>query len=63
MTSSLVGSEMCIRDREKSFQHGFSNPATAGLKSVPVSCKEVADSKGEALLEWIASINGEMQNL
>eukprot|EP00975_Prorocentrum_lima_P050082 10487827-Prorocentrum_lima.AAC.1 len=30
---------------EKSLRHGISNPASAGLKSVPVSCKEVADRK------------------
>eukprot|EP00975_Prorocentrum_lima_P023861 5022347-Prorocentrum_lima.AAC.1 len=47
MTSSLVGSEMCIRDR---------------LKSVPVTSKEVADSNGEAMVKWTASINSEMQN-
>eukprot|EP00975_Prorocentrum_lima_P034002 7144172-Prorocentrum_lima.AAC.1 len=32
--------------------HGISNPASGGLKSVPVSGKEVADSKGEAVTEW-----------
>eukprot|EP00975_Prorocentrum_lima_P036644 7706325-Prorocentrum_lima.AAC.1 len=42
---------------EKSFQHGIGNPATGGLKCVPVSRKEVADSKGEAMLEWIARNN------
>eukprot|EP00975_Prorocentrum_lima_P018865 3973421-Prorocentrum_lima.AAC.1 len=47
---------------KKSFEHGFGNPAAGGLKSVPVTCKEVADRSGEAMLEWIASINSEMQN-
>eukprot|EP00975_Prorocentrum_lima_P016288 3455534-Prorocentrum_lima.AAC.1 len=42
---------------EKSFQHGIGDPATGRLESVPVTCKDVADSKGEAMLEWIASIN------
>eukprot|EP00975_Prorocentrum_lima_P049510 10358679-Prorocentrum_lima.AAC.1 len=42
---------------ENSLRHGISNLASGGLESVPVSGKEVADSKGEALIEWLASIN------
>eukprot|EP00975_Prorocentrum_lima_P012844 2723246-Prorocentrum_lima.AAC.1 len=38
------------------------DPASGGLMSVPVSGEEVADSKGEALIGWTASINSEMQN-
>eukprot|EP00975_Prorocentrum_lima_P010530 2237067-Prorocentrum_lima.AAC.1 len=44
------------------FRHGISNPASGGLKSVPVAGKDVADSKGEALIEWIASVNSEIRN-
>eukprot|EP00975_Prorocentrum_lima_P005872 1270711-Prorocentrum_lima.AAC.1 len=59
---------MCIRDREelyvpqevqeevmKNFEHGFTNPA-AGLKRSPVTTKDVAESRAEAMLEWIASM-------
>eukprot|EP00975_Prorocentrum_lima_P067514 12915358-Prorocentrum_lima.AAC.1 len=35
----------------KTFEHGFINPA-AGLKSSPVATKEVAESRGDAMLEW-----------
>eukprot|EP00975_Prorocentrum_lima_P029992 6292369-Prorocentrum_lima.AAC.1 len=38
------------------FAHGFTNPAT-GLKSTPVTNKEVAKHPGDAMLEWVASIN------
>eukprot|EP00975_Prorocentrum_lima_P050445 10566504-Prorocentrum_lima.AAC.1 len=31
-------------EAKKSFEHGFSYPAAGGLTSVPVTCKEVADS-------------------
>eukprot|EP00975_Prorocentrum_lima_P071002 12935212-Prorocentrum_lima.AAC.1 len=44
------------------FEHGFTNPA-AGLKSTPVTNKEVVESRGDAMLERVASINSEMYNL
>eukprot|EP00975_Prorocentrum_lima_P014765 3131235-Prorocentrum_lima.AAC.1 len=40
-------------EAKKGFEHGVSNPA-AGLKSAPVTCKEVADNRGDTMLEWIA---------
>eukprot|EP00975_Prorocentrum_lima_P019128 4024487-Prorocentrum_lima.AAC.1 len=36
---------------ENSLRHGINNPASGGLKSVPTSGKEVAESKGEAMIE------------
>eukprot|EP00975_Prorocentrum_lima_P050434 10563920-Prorocentrum_lima.AAC.1 len=41
---------------KKNFGQGFVNPA-AGLKkkrSTPVTTEEVAESRGEAMLEWMA---------
>ncbi len=37
-------------------------PSTAGIKSVPVTGKDVSSSSGEALLEWMESIKKELSN-
>eukprot|EP00975_Prorocentrum_lima_P019154 4029392-Prorocentrum_lima.AAC.1 len=40
---------------KKHFEHGFTNPAP-GLKHIPVTTKEVAESGGATLHEWVESI-------
>eukprot|EP00975_Prorocentrum_lima_P061366 12864037-Prorocentrum_lima.AAC.1 len=46
----------------KNFEHGFTNPA-AGRTSIPVTNKEVAQSEGATLLEWVESIKSELKSI
>eukprot|EP00969_Alexandrium_andersonii_P020004 873237-Alexandrium_andersonii.AAC.1 len=61
MSASLVGSEMCIRDRRRALGSSCSGPSTSGLPPrLPPGCRSSATSRSRSCLLYTSDAADDM---